>query len=301
MACIIKPGFTGWARLESTPDPFYIRFNSCTLNATQEVVAPDMVMGDYTHNAWAHGKIEVGGALSGPITENSMQFLNAIWYDDFTTDFCDYSNDIIVKYYDGYTRLFKGMVANSVTFNVTAGEVVNFTLELMGTGFETLPDTSYMSSAYDLTYTSKLVTWDKSAMYVGNRRTTNTGFTELTTLQSFNITITRNVTRQFKIQASNLFGDLVQGMSAITGTCVAFDMKTGVGFAARDGAGSGVYHWDEYLNDYFWPIKFNIGDYEVGGTVVFHRATSELSATPVLTTMGFTGVGHYSFGDISPA
>lgn len=277
----ITPGFTGYAKTGS----YALRFNSCSLNASQEVEAPDMVMGDYTHNAWAYGKVEVGGQISGPMTENSMAFIKEVWAGDKTID---------IKYYGGYYRRFGGMWANSLTVNVNAGEVVNFTLDLIGRTFSTTnPGT--LNDPY--TITEKLLTWDKCSLFFGAQSTSPGAGTsnKLEGLQSFSITITNNITRQFVIRASDLYGDLVRGMSAVTGTMVSYIIKSTTKYMdTYSQFGEGAEHYNTYENNDYYPISFSVGDsHTISCTVVFHRATSELSTGPILSTIGFTGIGHW--------
>lgn len=288
MSTVIMPGFTGYALSGANK----LRFNSCSLNATQEVEAPDMVMGDYTHNAWAYGKIEVAGQISGPLTENSMNFIKAVWEASGST--------IDIKYYAGYTRRFTSVWANSLAITVTAGDIANFTLDLIGN------TVSSVSPAMDwYTDTEKLLTWDKCALYYGDVNTSTFPATDLLpNLQSFTVTISNNITRQFIIKASDLFGDLVRGMSAVTGSIVSYEAKSGQNLTKNGGGtyahtGEGALFWDDYENTDYHPISFSVGDYTISCTVVFHRGTSELAVGPVLTTIGMTGIGHW--GGQNPA
>ena len=283
MSTTITPGFTGYAVTDLTGTKKNLRFQTCSLNAEQAVEAPDLVMGDYTHNAWAYGKIEVGGSISGPMTENSMDFIDYVWSGNA---------DIDVKYYNGFTRRYKNMWANSLTLNVNAGEVTSFSMDLIGKGFSTT-DTGEMDP---YTTTEKLLTWDKCALYFGTQSTAPTGSESnvLADLQSFSITITNNITRQFVIRASDLYGDLVRGMSAVTGNLVSYTLKNATNYSSYQQFGAGAEQRDAYANDDYYPIKFMVGPaHYVYCTVVFHRATSELSTGPVLTTLAFTGIGHW--------
>lgn len=274
----ITPGFTGW--LSVAGESAKLRFATCGINAVQEVEAPDMVMGDYTHNAWAYGKIEVGGSVSGPLDENGMSVIDALWGGTPKT--------ITVRYYNGFDREFQYCLANSLTLNVNAGDIVNFTLDVIGTGFNTT-----VTPTVPYTSTTKLLTWDKAAMFIGTQSSsTFTGGSMLNDLQSFSITITNNITRQFAIRASDLYGKLVRGMSAVTGSMVSYTLKSSANFSTGQ-TGRGALHWDAYANNAYYPIWFNLGGKEIRATVVFHRGTSELSTGPVLTTLGFTGIGHW--------
>jgi len=279
-ATTITPGFTGYALCNEK----YLRFATSSLNAVQEVEAPDMVMGDYTHNAWAYGKIEVGGTISGPMTENAMDFINEVWSGDQTID---------IKYYGGFTRRFLNMYVNTFTVNVRAGEVVDFSADFIGKGWSL--DGASGLEGVNYTIAEKLLTWDKCSLYVSS--TTGGSWTDPTTvmdhLQSFSITLSNNITRQFAIQASNLYGNLVRGMSAVTGNLVNYELKSSQN-AHGDFSGAGAEYWNQYVATDYHQILFCPGDnHTIKCTVVFHRATSELSVGPVLTTIGFTGIGHW--------
>lgn len=302
---VIQPGFTGYAQIIDGAKTRKLRFNSCSLNVTQEVEAPDMVMGDYTHNSWAFGKAEVAGRISGPVTESTMDFIKLIW---------NSSQSIGVKYYSGVKRSFLGCRANSLTFNVTAGEVVQFDLDIIGTGY----DTSGPAAMNGYTDVNKLVTWDKAAFYIGERAGYGNNqdgdpsvdtpgwynaatfpafgtFSVLAGLQSFSITLSNNITRQFIIRASDLFGDLVTGMSAISGQVVSYTATGGTNMdGSKNFTGSGAYYWDQYTGGDYYPFQFYVGGSAISGTVAFHRATSELGVSAVISTVAVTGIGHFS-------
>lgn len=272
MSYTITPGFTGGITVAGSSK--WLRFTSCGINAIQTVEAPDMVMGDYTHNAWAYGKIEVGGQISGPLDENGLDVIKLI----------NGSNLLTVRYYSGVTKVFSGCSINTLTFNITAGEVVNFTCDVMGTTVASGTD----STVTEGTKTAKLLTWDKAALYVGSITTVTPATNLIAGLQSFTVTISRNLSRQFVISSSSLFGNLVGGMHGLTGQMVAY----GVGHAQ----GGGADYWNQYANNAFYPIKFDLGTLSVTGTVAFHRATTELGIGPILSTIGFTGIGNSGGG-----
>lgn len=293
----INPGFTGYAKTATN----YCRFNTCNVNPTQTIEAPEMVMGDYTHNAWAYGKIEVGGSLSGPVTESSMAFLKELWGDSATAKglWTPGGFTIYVKYYEGFEREFQGIQINQITFTITAGEIVNFNADLIGTG---MVDSTTLAGS-DYTLGEKLVTWDKAALRVGDLEDASAvtfgSLAAYTGLQSVSITITKNVTRQFVIAQSSLFGNLVQGMHAVTGNLVSYTSTSGLGETAGAAYGSGANYWDQYNGNQVHGIEFDIGAYTVSAGVRFHRATTELNTGPVLTTLGFTGVTHEGWGRIA--
>jgi hypothetical protein len=288
---IIKPGFRGYAEIDGTNNK--LRFNSFGVNATQDVEAPDMVMGDDTHDAWAYGKIDVAGSISGPVTESTGAFIDALEANLVEED----GATINVKYYDGYTRTFTGVRLNSYSFNVSAGEVVQFTIDLIGITVEDGP-----ADMQGYTKGEKLVTWDKSSIRVGDLHFDENGEPNYTALgfynglQSFSFTASNNFQRQFVLGRSDLFGDLVEGMKDVTGNIVSYQDKA----SEANTIASGVNYWDEYDGDYAYPISFYIGDnLIVSATVRFSRGTSELSTGPVVTTMAFKGVTTHGRGNIT--
>jgi len=296
MASIIKPGFRGFAEIDGSSPPARLRFNSCTLNAEQGIEAPDMVMGDDTHDAWAFGKIEVQGSISGPCTESTGRFLDLL--DEALVD----GTQINVKYYDGYTRAFTGCRLNSYTFNVAAGEVVTFTADIIG---ERVADASPVMLSY--TKGEKLITWDKASLRIGvgtppavvpkwdedDWTTAYDTLDFLSNLQNLTFTAAHGINRQFILGESDLFGNLVEGMKSVTGTIGSYVIQS-----SRD-LGAGANYWGQYQGDYAYPIRFDIGNnIYVTAAVRFHRGTSELGVGPVVTTIGFTGVTTHGRGDI---
>ena len=291
---VINPGFRGFAQIDGTDQ--YLRFNTCSLNAVQAIEAPDMVMGDQTHDAWAYGKIEVGGTISGPCTESVGPFIETL------DQAIDTGVQIDVKYYDGYFRAFTGCRLNSYTFNVSAGEVIQYSLEIIGlTRSDTDPSASMPASG--LTFGEKLVTWDKASFRLGTLTNDDDAswsggaiYQSLNFeqgLQSFTFTASNNITRQFVLGASDLFGNLVKGMKSVTGSISSYVLKS------SDGIGSGANFWMAYLGNQAFPIRFDIGNgIYVTAAVRFHRGTSELGVGPVVTAIGFTGVTTNGYGNI---
>ena len=297
MADIIKPGFRGFAEIDGSSPPARLRFNSCSLNAVQGIEAPDMVMGDDTHDAWAYGKIEVGGSLSGPVTESTGRFIDLV-DEALTTG----GVQINVKYYEGYTRGFTGCHLNSFTFNVTAGDIAQFTLEIIGkTKLDVDPT---MASGY--TKGEKLVTWDKASIRIWSGANPNGKLDEdadwstiydtldfQSDLSAFSFTASNNISRQFILGVSDLFGDLVEGMKKVTGNISSYTIKT------SDGLGAGANYWGQYEGDYAFPIRFDIGNnLSVNAGVRFHRSTADLGIGPVISTINFEGVTTHGRGDI---
>jgi hypothetical protein len=297
---IIKPGFRGYAEIDSSAtegvsEDHKVRFSSFGINANQDVEAPEMVMGDDTHDAWAYGKIDVNGSISGPVTESTGVFIDALEANLVE----DSGATINVKYYRGYTRTFTGCRLNQYTFTVNAGEVVNFTLDIIGVTVQPGPGLDIMSG---YTKGEKLITWDKASIRVGDLHLDDNGTPNYQTLdyygglQSFTFTASNNFQRQFVLGRSDLFGDLVEGMKDVTGNIVSYEEKA----SEANTIASGQNFWDEYDGDYAYPISFYIGDnLIVSATVRFHRGTSDLGIGPVVTTMQFKGVTTHGRGNIT--
>ena len=66
----VFPGYRGLADIGGVGQ---VRFADASITAKQEVEAPDLIMGDWDHDAYVYGKIEVGGTISGPVTETFVE------------------------------------------------------------------------------------------------------------------------------------------------------------------------------------------------------------------------------------
>ena len=70
----VNAGYRGIANI----DGLLVRFADANITARQTVDAPDLVMGDWDHDAYVYGKIDVGGTISGPITQSFADGVNSV-------------------------------------------------------------------------------------------------------------------------------------------------------------------------------------------------------------------------------
>ena len=136
MAVEINPGYMGIADVGGVGE---VRFDSSSVNARQEIEAPDLIMGDYDHDAYVYGKIDVSGSISGPMTETFIRAdgsLISLWEwgtdrDENTGQLVN-TSDIDITYYNGRSRNFTGMEASSLGFSCASGDIAQFSIDVIG-------------------------------------------------------------------------------------------------------------------------------------------------------------------------
>jgi hypothetical protein len=121
----INPGYRGLATIGGVGQ---VRFSDANITAKQEINAPDLIMGDWDHDAYVYGKIEVSGSISGPVTETFVQGSGGGGLWDWgvvrnapcgTLD----ANAVTLYYYcdsetgQGSSRTFSDVKVNSLNFN----------------------------------------------------------------------------------------------------------------------------------------------------------------------------------------
>ena len=282
----VNPGYMGFLTIGSTN----IRITDCSLVAKQEVNAPDLMGGSYNHHAWNYGKVEISGSASGPIDEN---FTTDIW--DWATkrDSCGImstSNPVTVNYYcvGGSSPVgiksqvkFSNILVNQLTISCTAGDVATFSLDMIGSGTVTYGDADTWASPPD----AKLLTWDKVNATV-TAPGASIGTFSAPNLSSFDISIANNITAQYSLGQADLFPfALVTGMRSITGSLSAYNIPDF----------EGVDKWDDYTAGDFGGITFNIGSNSYSVSVEFHRISPAGQVGPIVSTLGYTGVGNQPF------
>lgn len=276
----IHPGYKGLASINNNQ----LRFTDASINAKQTVDAPDLIMGDWNHDAYNYGKIEVGGSISGPISESFV----SVW--DWATNRTGCgeltAGPIELWYYcgDGENnhRLFEGMLVNSVGFSCSAGDVAQFTLDVMGT--DSSPFTP--SPAPVFTTLEKLVTWDKvyvKDINIGNSNWTN--FSEPDVIVSnFDLTVSNNLTPVYSLSQAKLYPkQIIPGLRTISGTISFYNIQEAQGRDTYDSYNAGPIPG---------LVSFSIGDIDITDLkVVWHRIEVASTVGPIVSTLGFTGVG----------
>jgi hypothetical protein len=282
----INPGYRGLAVI---PGIGQVRFGDANITAKQEINAPDLIMGDWDHDAYVYGKIEVGGSISGPVTETFIQGAlgGGLWdWGVVRTAPCGTleAKDLTLYYYcegasAGSSRAFSGLKVNSLNFNVTAGDIANFSIDVMGT----FAGTWGTGNPPHFTDAEKLITWDKTSLSVSpgfsGGSLTNVDF------QSFDFTIGNNLEPQYTLDQPNLFPvQIVDGLRTITGSLSVFNTPH------EDGA----FNWDEagYTAGNTATIVFDIGGLSIDMKVQFHRVEPASTTGAIVSTVAFTGVTH---------
>lgn len=290
-------GYRGFADIAGVGQ---VRFADASITARQEVNAPDLIMGDWDHDVYVYGPIEVGGSISGPVTETFVCGSaggTGLWnWGVQRTAPCGLlSSDTLTLYYycgdagSGYgsAREFTGMLVNSLNFSCAAGDVAQFSIDVMGKSAGTWQETT---SIPQLTFAEKLITWDKV-----NATITSGGdrWTPPATIQysNFDFTISNNLQVVYSLGQANLFPyEIVPGLRTITGSLSVYNAPE------SDGAD----YWDQYIADGVGSIHFSIGGgvgicatpLEIDMKVRFHRVEPASSTGPIISTIGFTGVTH---------
>ena len=280
----INPGYMGYADISGGIGQF--RFSSASISAKQEVEAPDLVTGDWNRQAWVYGKVEVTGSMSGPVTETFAGSGNTVW--DWATGRTDCGllaeRDINLYYFcppgsENNYQLIEGVLVNSVSFSASAGEVAEFSLDIVGT-----TPGAFSNQATTRNQTAeKLVTWDRVAIQIDNGQSWS-NFTG-DCFESFSFEINNNVETRYAIcqdpAGQNLFPyALIPGMRTITGTLTGYNIPAAFG---RD-------NWLDYQATDVSNIIFNIGGTTVSANVAFHRVEPSLEVGPITSTIAFTGV-----------
>jgi len=283
----VNPGYMGWADIGGVNK---IRFTDCNLAAKQEINAPDLITGNYNRMAYNYGKVEITGSISGPVTEDFAAAGAGIWDWGVTRDTCGLLDDktVDVHYFCnsggvGDTDVgFTGVLVNSLTFSCAAGDVAQFSTDLMGATVGAFSAGASGKSGVD---EKKLVTWDQVNLTVGAG---GPGGAELgaSYFSNFTFTIGNNCTPVYRLgQADLLPFEIVTGLRSITGSISVYNLP----------AVEGVLHYADYTAPARSTISFSIGSITVLCNVQFHRIEPSSSTGPIISTVAFTGVGEQNF------
>lgn len=272
----IHPGYKGLANIASVGN---VRFTDASITARQAIEAPDLIMGDWDHDAYVYGKIEVGGSISGPVTELFAAGAGGIWNWAIRRTGCGTltPSTVTLYYYCGddgsSSRSFGGMLCNSLTFSCAAGEVAQFSMDLMGSSAGT-----WGSSSIDYRTPEKLLTWDRVSVVVSG-----TGVPTDLLYSNFEFTVNNNLAPAYSLSQANLFPfQIVPGIRTITGSLSCYNTPHFDGFDT----------WLSYTAADTATITFNIGALSTSFKVRFHRVEPASSVGNIISTVGFTGVTH---------
>lgn len=290
--------FAGYKGLASIAGIGNVRFSDASITARQEINAPDLIMGDWDHDAYVFGPIEVGGSISGPITETFVCGSgggSGLWAwgvtRDSTTCGSLSSETVDLWYYCDSAginhREFTGMYVNSLNVSCAAGDVAQFSIDVLGSSATDLDH----EDAPEFTDAEKLITWDKVAVSITPGP--NPEFTPPANVaySNFDFTISNNLETVYALNQANLFPfEIVPGLRTITGSISVYNSPNA----------SGKDSWGDYLAADVGTIQFSLG----GGTgsscdaltidmkVRFHRVEPASTVGPIISSIGFTGVTH---------
>ncbi len=306
---IVNPGYRGIAYLSAIGAGTNVRFASADIAAKQEVRAEDLIMGDWDRDAYVYGPISVGGSMSGPVTETFTGGIascgSSVAGDDGVFQWAATrsgecgaltESDMILYYYcdsdtgEGRYKTFTDMKVNSLNFSCTAGDIANFTIEVMGKTASAWGE----GAIPHVTTAEKLITWDKVSVAIGTPGCASEARGDdgwiptvaemlLLNYQSFEFTINNNLEPAYSLSQANLFPvDIVTGIRHISGSLTAYNAPNFNGFD----------QWDDYWADGVIPLTFNIGNLSLTMSVRFHRVEPSSSTGLITSTVAFTGVGH---------
>ena len=283
----VNPGYTGYALIGSSEK---VRYTDASINVRQEVNAPDLIMGHWDHNAYVYGPIEVGGSISGPVTENFVGNTSSLWtWATKRSGACGSLsfNDVSLYYYcdrlggDGKSRTFPNMMVNSLNFSCTAGDIAQFSIDLLGAGQPVAPSWG-TGTAADHKNEEKLLTWDKVGVSVtaGDQ---SIGSLNSECFQSFDFTISNNLETIYAICAgSNYYPfDIVPGLRTLSGSLSVYNIPEV----------EGALGYDDFEANQQGSVTFSIGSAEFTFKVRFHRVEASSSVGTIVSTVAFTGVG----------
>jgi len=288
----VFPGYRGLADIAGVGQ---VRFADAGITARQEINAPDLIMGDWDHDAYVYGPIEVGGSISGPVTETFVSGSGGgtgIWdWGVKRNGDCGTLTeaDVTLYYYCGGTtnraREFVDMLVNSVNFSCAAGDIAQFSIDVLGKGVNDIGGTNGWLSTDKPPFTDaeKLITWDKVGVTI---TVGDEDFTLPTNIaySNFEFTISNNLETVYSLGQANLFPfEIVPGLRTITGSISVYNTPQA----------DGVNAWDDYPDAArVSTIAFDIGGLPLTMKCRFHRVEPASSVGPIISTIGFTGVSH---------
>ena len=282
----INPGYTGWLDI-GTGKP--VRFNDASINAKQDVNAPDMIMGHWDHNAYVFGKVDISGSVAGPVTESFAGDAGGVWnWGTKRSDSCGLlsTRAVSLHYYcdrqglEGKSRLFPDMLVNTLTFSCAAGDIAQFSIDVMGA---TPPTWGGWTQSTGYNVEEKLLTWDQVGVTVDSGDQT-IGLLNESAFSNFEFSISNNLEPVYAIHnnADYYPFDIVPGMRTLTGSLSVYNIPEVDG---KNGYGG----WDASARG---SITFTLGeDNEYTFRVRFHRVEATSSVGPIISTVAFTGVG----------
>lgn len=276
----INAGFMGSAQIEGIADA--LRYESANISAKQELITRDLAMGDWDMDSYAYDKITLGGSISGPVDEKFIADDGIMKWATAREAPCGTitGKSVDLYYFCGGTEetggfshaYFDQMLCNSFELSATAGDLVTFNMELVGSGVPVFDN----SGSVAVTEARKLVTWEKINLAISGGAVT---FAAGTLFQSFSIRVSNNVTPAYSLGQDNLYpAQLIVGMRRIEGSITVYNIS-------GDGA---PIKYDGYTADLTSTLTW----LDIPTKVQFMRPDPSASAGPITSTINFVGVTH---------
>lgn len=291
---LVHAGYRGIAAFSALTTPGYVRFSDGAISAKQGINAPDLIGGDWDHDAYNYEKVTVDGTMAGPATETFAAASGGLLKWAVGRNSCGLltPSDIDLYYYcdndeaTGFRHQnFTGLYANSITFSCTAGDVATWNMALVGKSAGAFDATNPPNTPGTQPPAEKLITWDKTSLVMTASTDINEGVA--VAFNTFEFTVANNISPQYAIVSTDqtlMPYEMVPAMRTITGSFTVFDIKNI----------PGVDHWDDYTAGNEGTLVFSIGDTPVTLKCRFARIDPKISVGPIMSTVAFVGVTHQS-------
>ena len=248
----ILPGFMGYLNFAGLGIPF----DSASVARDQSLFLPDLMVGDPDRIGWAYGQRLVTGSFSGPIPVADVSNLWAWAFSRNADGTLTNSGDLTIEYFYDEGIIWENCKINSMSFSVSAGDIANYSIDVMGLGEGS--GTVGRMDCEDTTPT--LITWRECA------------FGSTPFISGFEISIANNLQPAFVVSsAANFYPDaLVESPRTITGNIQQY----GVDVPPANG-----------------NVTVSFGSFNINAqNVIFHGRAPAANPSTVISTYNYTAV-----------
>ena len=207
----IKPGYMGIASV----DGVIVRFSDASVHPAQDVQIPDLAQGTANHHAWHWGGITATGSLGGPLSCTTGDSMWSWGYNRVGDCEQTEQRELAIAYTCGEGFTFPEAHVATITISASAGDVANFSIDILGTSF-TPGDPSIDPGGQD-----PLVTWDQCSF---------SGPGVIGEVQAFEMTVENNPEPAYIINAADLFpAVIIAGPRTVRASVTQYGLGTGGG------------------------------------------------------------------------
>lgn len=253
----ISAGFMG--KVTVGANAIYV--SSCNIARKQGVQIPDTVMGTYKRVVGGADKISIEGSCSGPVTDSFSSIWNLAV--DRTSVTCPQPElvDITVDMgCENDVHTYNVMI-NSATLSCTAGDVAQFSFDVIGRNTTSTGGSGTLGSG-------RVVTWDSISI---------TGAPGTGDVASITMTVANACVPVYKIGSGTLWPDeIIGGIQTITGS-------VGIYGGTFDSAG-----WESQSLFSSGTGSITFGTLGTITGVTYHRPNPNLGVGPVIVEYPFT-------------